>query len=85
LTRRIMNVEEKLKLKVVSITEKLIRYRLSWKGHVKRREEKHVTRRVMNMNVKNGDKEVDLRKDENNSVSEDARKMNDKIRMSRGE
>jgi hypothetical protein len=39
-------------LKVAPITEKLKGNRLSWYGHVMRREENHVTRRVMNMNVK---------------------------------
>jgi hypothetical protein len=39
-------------LKVAPITEKLKRNRLSWYGHEMRREENHVTKRVMNMNVK---------------------------------
>ena len=33
------------------MTEKLKRDRLSWYGHEKRRDETHVTRRVMNINV----------------------------------
>jgi hypothetical protein len=38
-------------LKVATITVKLKGNRLSWYGHVMRREENHVTRRMMNMNV----------------------------------
>jgi hypothetical protein len=38
-------------LKVAPITEKLKGNRLSWYEHVMRREENHVTRRVINMNV----------------------------------
>jgi hypothetical protein len=38
-------------LKLAPITDKLKGKRLSWYRHVMRREENHVTRRVMNMNV----------------------------------
>jgi hypothetical protein len=38
-------------LKVAPITENFKENRLSWYGHVMRREESHVTRRVINMNV----------------------------------
>jgi hypothetical protein len=48
-------------LKVAPITEKLKGNRLSWYGNVMKREENHVTRRVMNM-WKDGEEEVDLKK-----------------------
>ena len=38
-------------LKVAPVTEKLKGNRLAWYGHVKRRDETHVTKRVMNINV----------------------------------
>jgi hypothetical protein len=38
--------------------EKLKGNRLSWYKHLMRREENHVTRRVMNINVKNREEEV---------------------------
>jgi hypothetical protein len=38
-------------LKVAPTTEKLKCNRFSWYGHVMRREENHVTRREMDMNV----------------------------------
>ncbi|KAJ8709025.1 hypothetical protein PYW07_008851 [Mythimna separata] len=38
-------------LKVAPVTEKLKGNRLSWYGHVKRRDEMHVTKRVMNLHV----------------------------------
>lgn len=38
-------------LKVAPVTEKMRSNRLAWYGHVMRREESHVTRKVMNMNV----------------------------------
>jgi hypothetical protein len=49
----IYDVDEYIRgsLKVAPITEKLKGNRLSWYGHVMRREDNHVTRRVMNMNV----------------------------------
>ncbi|XP_075976494.1 uncharacterized protein LOC142976812 [Anticarsia gemmatalis] len=48
---RIRNEYIRGSLKVAAVTEKLESRRLSWYGHVMRREESHVTRRVMNMNV----------------------------------
>ncbi|KAJ8709706.1 hypothetical protein PYW08_009710 [Mythimna loreyi] len=38
-------------LKVAPVTEKLRGNRLSWYGHVKRRDETHVTKKAMSMNV----------------------------------
>jgi hypothetical protein len=38
-------------LKVTSMTEKIRSNRLSWYGHVIRREESHIGNRVMNINV----------------------------------
>ena len=38
-------------LKVAPVTEKMKGSRLSWYGHVMRRDETHVTKRVMSMNV----------------------------------
>jgi hypothetical protein len=38
-------------LKVASVTEKMRSNRLAWYGHVMRRDESHITKRVLTMNV----------------------------------
>jgi hypothetical protein len=39
------------RIKVAPVTEKMRSDRLAWYGHVMRRDESHITRRVMSMNV----------------------------------
>jgi hypothetical protein len=38
-------------LKVALVTEKIRGNRLAWCGHVMRRDESHITKRVMSLNV----------------------------------
>jgi hypothetical protein len=38
-------------LKVAPVTEKMRSHRLAWYGHVMRRDESHITKRMMSMTV----------------------------------
>jgi hypothetical protein len=48
---RIVNEYIRGSLKVALVTEKMRSNRLAWYGHVMRRDESHITKRVMSMNV----------------------------------
>jgi hypothetical protein len=73
-------------LKVAPITEKLKGNRLSWYGHVMR-EENHVTRRAMNMNVEGWRGRGRPKKRWIDCVKQDMREMavSDEMTSDRGE
>jgi hypothetical protein len=48
---RIMNEYIRGSLKVTPVTEKMRSNRLAWYGYVMRRDESHITKTVMSMNV----------------------------------
>jgi hypothetical protein len=48
---RIRNEYIRGSLKVAPVTEKMKSYRLAWHGHVIRRDESHITKRLMSVNV----------------------------------
>jgi hypothetical protein len=48
---RIRNEYIRGRLKLEPVTEKMRSKRLAWYGHVMRRDESHITKRVMSMNV----------------------------------
>lgn len=82
---RIRNEYIRGSLKVAPIAEKLRANRLSWYGHVRRRDDSHVTQRVLSMNVDGRKSRGRPRKRWMDCVKEDMRRkdVNDEMALDR--